>query len=319
MDRLVEQEPAQPRSPFSNAPALAVQFFLIPLAVVGVVVLVYGGFRMMLDSERTPEELLSDVRAGGRDRRWPAAYELSRLLTDPSTETEHPDLGQALVQAFEASEGDDPRVRQYLALAVGRLERPPREAVPALTAALDVAESETQISVIWALASIGDPSVVPRIEAMYESDDAGVRKMTVYVLGTLPADEGDATLRRALEDPVADVQWNAAVALALHGRAEAIPVLRRMLNREYVTRSVTRTPAFDAPTDPVSEVMVSGLQAVAALKASELRPEIETLSEDDTSLRVREVAIRALDVLGPVKVSVNSQGENPKSEDENDG
>ena len=302
MDKLVEREPAQSRSPLSTAPALAVQFFLIPLAVVGVVVLIYGGFRLMLNSERTPEEFLSDVRAGGRDRRWPAAYELSRLLIDPATEAEHPELGTALVQAFEASEGDDPRVRQYLALAIGRLEQPPREATTVLTAALDVTEPETQISVIWALASIGDAAIRPRIEGMYASDDAGVRKMAVYALGTLPADPGDATLQRALGDPVADVQWNAAVALALHGRPEAIPVLRRMLNREYVARSVTRTPAPDAPVDPVSEVIVSGLQAVAALEASELRPEIERLSEDDTSLRVREVAIRALEVLGPVSV-----------------
>jgi hypothetical protein len=319
MDKLVEQEPAHPQSPRSTAPALAVQFFLIPLAVVGVVVLIYGGFRMLLNSERTPEEFLSDVRAGGRERRWPAAYELSRLLMDPATEAEHPELGMAIVEAFQASEGDDPRVRQYLALAVGRLEQPPREATAALAAALEVTEAETQISVIWALASIGDAAGVPSIEAMYESDDAGVRKMAVYALGTLPADPQDTILRRALEDPVADVQWNAAVALALHGRSEAIPVLRRMLNREYVARSVSRTPAPDAPVDPVSEVMVTGLQAVAALQALELRSEILNLSEDDSSLRVREVAIRALEVLGPAPVSLQSQREDWKSEDENDG
>ena len=40
MRKLDEREPAPARSPLTAAPALAVQFFLIPLAVVAVVVLV---------------------------------------------------------------------------------------------------------------------------------------------------------------------------------------------------------------------------------------------------------------------------------------
>ena len=75
MQKLGEREPARPDSRLTAAPSLAVQFFLIPLAVVAVVVAIYGGFRMMVADERTPEEYLNDVRTGGRDRRWPAAYE----------------------------------------------------------------------------------------------------------------------------------------------------------------------------------------------------------------------------------------------------
>lgn len=299
MRKLDERESAPAGSPLSTAPALAVQFFLIPLAVVGVVVLVYGGFRMLVTNERSPEEFLNDVRVGGRERRWPAAYELSRLLSDPEVEGQHPGLGPALVQALADSAGDDPRVRRYLALAVGRLDTMPPGAVDELVAALDDPDPETRISVIWALASIGDPSVVDEIEAMYQSDDAGVRKMTVYALGALPGDVRSSTLRNALDDSAADVRWNAAVALARHGRADGVTVLGRMLDRTHVERNVTRTPAIDAELDPVAEVMVSGLQAVGALQAAELRDEVTELSRSDASLRVREVALRTLERLGP--------------------
>lgn len=298
MKKLDESEAAPARSPLANAPALAVQFFLIPLAVVGVVVLVYGGFRMLVTNERTPEEFLDDVRAGGRDRRWPAAYELSRLLDRPETEAQHPDLGAAIVRAFTDSAGDDPRVRRYLALAVGRLRMLPPGATEALVEALDDPDSETRISVIWALASIGDRSVVDEIEAMYLSDDAGVRKMAVYALGALPADEQAATLRNALDDAAPDVRWNAAVALARHGRADGLRVLGRMLDRDYVQRHVSRTAGLDADLDPVAAVMVSGLQAVGALGASSLRGVVAELSRSDASLRVREAALRTLDLLG---------------------
>lgn len=297
MPKLVEHESATRVSPLRAAPALVVQFFLIPLAVVGMVVLVYGGFRMLVTTERTPEELLVDVQAGGRERRWPAAYELSRLLANPETEAQNPQLGAAIVQAFVDADGDDPRLRRYLALAIGRLAAPPEDAVSELRGALNDPDNETRISVIWALASLGDASIVADIEGMYGSDDAGVRKMAVYALGTLPGSGDHSTLRNALDDPAADVQWNAAVALARHGRDEGVTVIRRMLDREYVTRMVTRNPTAEAAIDPVSEVIVSGLQAAATLGAAELRPSVEALSESDANLRVREVAIKTLDVL----------------------
>ena len=297
MAKLVEKEPSPRVRPIKAAPALAVQFFLIPLAVVGMVTLVYGGFRMLLSSERTPQELLSDVRVGGRERRWPAAYELSRLLSNPEIETQFPGLGTDIVQAFSQSDGDDPRVRRYLALAVGRLNNPPAAAVGELLASLEDPDTETRITVIWALAALGDSTTVSEIGQMYQSEDSGVRKMAVYALGILSPDGRDATLRTALEDSVADVQWNAAVALARHGNREGMMVIGRMLDRAYVERMVTRIPTSDANIDPVSEVIVSGLQAAAELRASELRSSIEALSESDVNLRVREVALKALDVL----------------------
>ena len=155
---------------------------------------------------------------------------------------------------------------------------------------------------MWALAALGDPAVKGDIEARYASADPGVRKMVVYALGALggEADDGRAlVLEQALEDVVPDVQWNAAVSLAMLGRNDGEVVLARMLNREYVERNVTRTPTLDATLDPVSEVMVSGLQAVGVLGSPNLRDEVEALSHDDESLKVREVAMRTLEAIGP--------------------
>src|SRR5439155_18389401 len=161
MDKLVERESAT-RNPLVAAPALAVQFFLIPLAVVGITVTVYVGFRSMLADTRTPQDYLSEVQRGGSDRRWPAAYELSRLMADPKVRADRT-LAPALVKAFQESKAD-PQVRRYLALAIGRLDPPlPPNAIGDLTEALDDRDGETRISVIWALGSSGDPAVVPRL------------------------------------------------------------------------------------------------------------------------------------------------------------
>jgi HEAT repeat protein len=259
---------------------------------------VYLGFRSLVTDERSAQEYLAEIQTGGSSRRWPAAYELSRLMADTGVAQDRT-LGPALVKAFEASKEDDPRVRRYLALTIGRLAPPlPPNAVPALTDALKDADSETVISAMWALGSLGDPSVIPKLEEMYASADAGVRKMSVYALGALPGDSQERILATALNDPVADVQWNAAVALARHQNHDGVPVLERMLDREYVERSVKRTVSPDADIDPVGEVMIEALRAIAALRETSLRNQVTSLSRTEPSLRVRQVAMETLKAFG---------------------
>ena len=297
MDKLVERETAT-RNPISAAPALAVQFFLIPLAVVGIAVMAYVGFRSLLANDRTAQEYLSEVRNGGSDRRWPAAYELSRLMGDPKVRADRT-LAPALVKAFEAAKDDDPRVRQYLALAIGRLDPPlPPEAVAGLTTALESADGESRVSAIWALGSSGDPAVVATLQPMASSPDKGIRKMVVYALGALPGDAQLATLRTALEDAEPDVRWNAAVALSRKGRHEGVSVLRQMMDRQYVERQVKRDVRQDEDRDPIADVMISGLRAAATLKDEALRPSVTTLSRQDRSMKVRQAALEALKVMG---------------------
>jgi HEAT repeat protein len=298
MDKLIERENA-PRNSLATAPALAVQFFLIPLVVVAITGSVYIGFRSMLADDRNAQDYLAEIRNGGSSRRWPAAYELSRLMSDPKVRADK-SLAPALVKAFQESAGDQ-QVRRYLALAIGRLDPPlPPDAVADLTHALDDPDSETRISVIWALGSSGDEAVVSKLVPLYTAQDAdaGIRKMVVYALGALPGDAQVTTLRTALQDAVADVRWNAAVALARHGSHEGVVVLKQMLDRQYVEQAVKRDVRVDVDQDPVADVMISGLRAAAALKDETLRDAVTNLSQQDKSLKVRQAAIEALKVMG---------------------
>jgi hypothetical protein len=316
MEKLVERESAA-RTPLVAAPALAVQFFLIPLVVVGVTVLVYLGFRSMMVDDRSPQDYLTEIRTGGANRQWPAAYELSRLMSEPNVRADRA-LAPALVRAFEEARDGDPRVRRYLALAIGRLDPPlPAGAVAALVASLDeptthwqpdwfsrfngwteIDINEARITTIWALGSSGDPTVVPRLERLLDSPDAGIRKMAVYALGALPGDAQLATLGTALGDEAPDVRWNAAIGLARHGNHEGVRVLRQMLDRPYVEQTVKREVRPDADVDPVADVIIGGLRALAALKDASLRAPIEALSQQDPSMKVRQAAIEALRVIG---------------------
>jgi HEAT repeat protein len=315
MDKLVERESA-PRNPLVAAPALAVQFFLIPLAVVAVTAGVYLGFRSMLADSRGASDYLAEVQNGGTDRRWPAAYELSRLMDDPAVRADR-SLGPALVAAFERAKDDDPRIRRYLALAIGRLDPPwPSNAIDVLSRSLDEPDrlasqdwisrltgwsesdlGEVRISTIWALGASGEARVAERLEPFYQSGDAGIRKMVVYALGALPGDRQRETLRSALQDQAPDVRWNAAVALARHGDPTGAGVIRQMLDRGHVEQLVKREVRQDGNFDPIAEVMISGLRAAAALRDESLREPIATLSQRDRSMKVRQAALEALKAI----------------------
>jgi HEAT repeat protein len=158
--------------------------------------------------------------------------------------------------------------------------------------------SEAHISTIWALGSSGDPSVVPKLQPLYESPDQGVRKMVVYALGALPGEAQVVTLRTALQDPSPDVRWNAAVALSRKGSHEGVPVLRQMLDRQYVEQTVKREVRQDEDRDPIADVMISGLRAAATLKDEALKASVTTLSQQDRSMKVRQAALEALKVIG---------------------
>ena len=297
MDKLVEREDAT-RNPLVAAPALAVQFFLIPLSVVAVTAAIYVGFRSLLADDRTAQDYLIEIRTGGDNRRWPAAYELSRLMADPAVRAADKTLVPGLVQAFEESKSGDPRVRRYLALALGRIDAPaPPRAIELLTEALDDSDADNRISALWALGSLHEASAVPRIEGLYASDDPGLRKMVVYALGAIPEAARSPVLETALNDPVKDVQWNAAVALARHGRREGVPVLRRMLDRQYLEGAVEGRVEADIDVDPAGDVMISGLQAAAALREPSLREPVTAISRDDKNLKVRQAALEALKSL----------------------
>jgi HEAT repeat protein len=238
-------------------------------------------------------------------------------MDDPKVRADR-SLAPALVTAFDRAKDDDPRIRRYLALAIGRLDPPMSpEAIAALSASLDEETKpanqdwisrftgwsasdigEVRISAIWALGASGDPAVAPRLQPLYTSPDAGIRKMVVYSLGALPGDAQLATLRTALQDEMPDVRWNAAVALSRHANHEGVPVLRQMLDRQYVEQTVKRDVRQDDDQDPVADVMISGLRAAASLKDAALRASVDSLSQHDRSMRVRQAAIEALKVMG---------------------
>jgi hypothetical protein len=65
-----------------------------------------------------------------------------------------------------------------------------------------------------------------------------------------------------------------------------------------VEQTVKREVRVDADQDPIADVMISGLRAVATLKDPSLKSSVEALSQQDRSMKVRQAALEALKEIG---------------------
>jgi len=293
-----EAPAADPEAPpRQTTPFLVLQFFIFPMAIVAVCVAVFVIFGLIASEGKGARAYLDEVRTGSANRRWQAAFELSKVLQarkDPALAD--PSFADELVRVFTGAGADDPRVRRYLALALGRLGDP--RAVPALIQAADPkhdasTDPDTQVYAVWALGAIGDPQSVPTLVALARSEDAGVRKAAVHALGSFPGEEARAALLTAVNDPAEDVRWNAAVALARRRDPAAAPVLLQMMDR----RHLATIP--DLSAEQREEAVLQATQAAAVVPDPSLRAALEDLRDSDPSLKVRDTARAALEGKKP--------------------
>lgn len=279
-------EPSRRRSPL----------VLFGFGAAALTLLVYVLFGLIASEGKTSADYLADIRLrpGGA---WQAAFELSRLIPLEDPRRHDPAFGAQLTALFEAVRSDDPRLRRYLALALKEL-RDPRSFDALAAAVRGDTDVETRLYAAWGLGDLGDARAVPVLLPLLDSDEPDLRKIAVFALGTLPggAEIGDA-LAPLVHDPVEDVAWNTALALARRGDRRGLPLLRRMLDRTYLD-GVSRTDERGVPhrlsASQKEEAMLNALRSLARLGDNTDRAALTALADGDPALRVREAARDAL-------------------------
>lgn len=299
---LAVHEPMQPPdSPIApsrgRSPLLVLALALPVLAIV-----VYVLFGLIANEGKSSADYLDEIRMR-RGAAWQAAFELSRLLPVEDPSRRDASFVPRLLSAFESGRDDDPRLRRYLALALREL-RDPRATDP-LLAALGDPDLLTRIYAAWALGEIGDPRAAEGLVPLLEDDEADLRKVAAFALGGLrdwgaAGDRAAPALRAALNDPIEDVAWNAALALARRGDAAGLPLLRRMLDRAYLAG--VRRPDENGMLRPLTEPQKDEaiLNALISLARLGDRGSLETvrgLRDADPSLNVRQAAAETLATL----------------------
>src|SRR5213083_787216 len=109
-------------SPRQTTPFLVLQFFIFPMAIVAVCVAVFVVFGLIASEAKSARDYLNEVRTGSANQRWQAAFELSKVLQARKDKAlSDPRFIDEVGRTFDEAQRDDPRVRRYLALALGRI------------------------------------------------------------------------------------------------------------------------------------------------------------------------------------------------------
>ena len=272
--------------PRESPRAILFQFVVFPLGVVLIGVAIFLLFGKLASNEQSIPEYLNDIRTGSDHRKFQAAYELSKSIKRGEA-SRYPNLVEQVVSVYGSSKDDDPRIRQYLALVLGKIGD--RRATPTLIQALQEPAVETRIYALVALGELRDPASVPAIIDATRDPEKDVRKTALYTLGQTGDARAVPVLASALEDGTADIRFNAALALARFDDARALPVLREMIDRAKLDMIPGMRP------DQKEQAMIAAIGAYGRLGGAEAKETLRPIAARDPSVRVQSAAKAAID------------------------
>jgi len=271
--------------PKESPRSILFQFVLFPLGIVVVAVAVFYLFGRLATSEQSVPDYLNQIRGGSTHERWQAAYQLSKSIERGETKR-YPNLEQQVASLYVASKNDDPRIRRYLSVVLGRLGD--RRATPVLLEWLRDKDIENRIYALLGLGELRDPAAVPQVAALTGDGERDIRKTAAYALGQIGDPSAVPALVKALDDEAADVRYNAALSLSRFNDRRAVPALHDMLDRSRLDR------VNGMREDQKEDAMIMAMAPYARLGGSDAKPDLQRIAAGDPSLRVRAAAKTAL-------------------------
>jgi HEAT repeat protein len=271
--------------PKESARTILFQFVVFPLGVVLIGVLIFLLFGMLASERHTVPDYLNEIQSGSSHERWQAAYQLSRSI-ERGEAKKYPNLPADVGRLYTASKNDDPRIRRYLSMVLGKLGD--RRMMPVLVEGLKDKDVDNHVYALLALGELGDPRAVPALLPELKSGEKDVRKTAAYALGQIGDPAAVPALADAMSDPVADVRFNTALALARFNDRRSLPGLHEMLDRPHLDR----LPGMR--DDQKEDAMIVAMGPYEKLVGREALPDLQKLAQSDKSLRVRAAAAEAV-------------------------
>jgi HEAT repeat protein len=265
-------------------------FFVVPFLIVVFAVLFFFMIRILIYEKNSAFDYLNQIKTGGLTKRWQAAFELSKMLANPKTNTNESRFVSAMNQQFEHSQNDDPKVREYLSLAMGRSGNPLY--IAPLVKALGEERGDIRFALIHALGLLKAQEALTLLHSLVSDSAPRIRLLSVVALGNIASPDSIPFLKQALQDQEPNVQWDAAIALAKMRDTSGKSILLKLLDRSYLS-SFTEVDLIEK-----SQILQIAIQASALLLEStndkNLKTAIQKLADTDSNINVRRTAQEAL-------------------------
>ena len=263
-------------------------FFLIPLLITIFGLMFFFMFKVLTYETSSPSDYLMDVQYGAATKRWQAAYELSKLLANPDIVPFDDGFHARMISVYEHSIHDDPMVRMYLALAMGRTKNSIYG--EHLMQGLKDKDKGSRVAAIKALGSLAyNPSVDRLIEYTDLDNSVEERLSATISIGNMKNPSIIPILKRLLEDEEPNVRWDAAIALAKLEDSSGTQVIVNLLDRKYYDQF----KEVDAEEE-IQAILVA-IQASNKIPSEKFVTNLLKLATLDKNMKIRDNAIKILD------------------------
>src|ERR1039458_887218 len=256
--------------------SLFLKLFIVPALIVAVALGIFLLGTLAVQHPKSAGQYLEELRSDSTSRRWQAAYELSRMLNQGEKIQFDENLRADLVKTFAEAKKDDPRVREYLALVLGRLRE--KSAVAALSEAVGDESNDVKIYSLWALGNIEDPTGGPAALSAISDPDPTVQRMAVGALSAMRYGPAKAALEGNLTNGNSALKYDSAVALARLKDEKAVSTLLDMMNLKATG---------GAGDEIIQSAKIAGIEGAGEMDNGALRAKVVELSKNDPDLKVR--------------------------------
>jgi hypothetical protein len=299
---------------------MLVPLFVVPLLIVALIVSIFLGVGALIGTEKTIEQWIAEVESGGVNERWQAAANLSDIALKNRERLDSPEIRERFRRLFREAGPEDTRLRKWVADLWATLcdfEAMPlcHEGIQQVQLVLKQPEGRSSIEAapaieeliqyVRALGSVGDSTSAELLSEIASDDDVGVRMSICEALGGIGRRElkrgGELplklteTLGRLHSDPAPWVRINAALALAKCQRADGLPTLEAMLDRDWLKLQKLGFPDDGKYSvnsfDPAAAPIASALLAIDALHSAKL--------VENGATPIREAVLKATEDPNP--------------------
>lgn len=261
-------------------------FIIIPLLVAISVVFIISLVKILTTSEKDVYDYLNDIKVGGASKRWQSAFELSKILDNPNLIPRNDRFYQEMINAFKQSEHDDNRVRQYMALAMGRTGD--NRFIDPLLSELEDETTENKPSIIYALGLLKSSKAVEYLLPLLTHEEENIRLQTVIALGNIADSSVIESIKNILNDRQPNIRWDAAISLAKLGDSHGREILLDLLDEDYLTEFP------DVDSRERDQARIIAIQAGILLNDPVINRKIKELAEYEDNINIRKTALAVL-------------------------
>ena len=263
-------------------------FFLIPLIITIFGVMFFFMFKVLTYETSAPEDYLTDIQIGSATKRWQAAFELSKLLSNPEMVPTDEGFKNKMISIYEHSIHDNPMVRTYMALAMGRTGQ--QEYGPTLMNGMNDKDKGSRLAAIKALGLLAYAPAVNGIQEFADEKYLNAERLAATIaLGNMGDKSLIPILQKLLDDEEPNIRWDAAIALAKLEDSSGVEVIVNLLDRSYFEHFT------EVDEEEEVQAILVAIQVSSQFPSNLFVTNLLKLAAFDKNMQIRDLAIKTLD------------------------